>query len=79
MRIIRLKEVLSKTGLSRSSVYKLQSEGAFPKSFQLTGRAVGWYAYEVDAWMQKKLDAREESGGQQEAISLLSRHYHRWS
>jgi prophage regulatory protein len=60
MRIIRLKEVMERTGLGRSSIYKLQAEGRFPKSIALTDRAIGFYAYEVDAWIQEKLDARHE-------------------
>ncbi|WP_157806844.1 AlpA family phage regulatory protein, partial [Pseudomonas aeruginosa] len=31
MRIIRLKEVIDSTGLSRSTLYKYISEGTFPK------------------------------------------------
>ncbi|NMV12077.1 AlpA family phage regulatory protein, partial [Vibrio parahaemolyticus] len=32
MRLIRLKEVLGNTGLSRAYMYKLMAEGKFPKS-----------------------------------------------
>ena len=59
MRIIRLNEVMDRTGLGRSSIYKLQAEGWFPKSISLTERSIGWYAYEVDAWIQERLDARD--------------------
>lgn len=81
MRIIRLPEVMSMTGLSRSSVYKQQALGTFPKSIPLTGRAgraCGWYAYEVEAWIQEKLDSRHAVLDQREAVSLLSRHYPHW-
>lgn len=81
MRIIRLPEVMSMTGLSRSSVYKQQALGSFPKSIPLTGqggRAIGWYAYEVEAWIQEKLDARDAASNPGEAYGLLSRHQLRW-
>lgn len=31
MRILRLKEVISKTGLARSTIYKYIDTGSFPK------------------------------------------------
>ncbi|EOB7985627.1 TPA: AlpA family phage regulatory protein [Pseudomonas aeruginosa] len=42
MRIIRLKEVVSSTGLARSTIYKLIGSGEFPKPVPLVGRSVGW-------------------------------------
>lgn len=59
MRIIRLKDVMVMTGLGRSTIYKLQQEGRFPKSIKLSERAVGWLTHEVEAYMQEKLDARD--------------------
>jgi prophage regulatory protein len=62
MKILRLKAVIEATGLSRSLIYKLIKQGAFPKSFRLTvsGRAVGWSAEEVDAWISARIEARCE-------------------
>jgi prophage regulatory protein len=51
---------MERTGLGRSSIYKLQAEGRFPQSIALTERSIGWYAYEVDVWIQERLDARHE-------------------
>lgn len=73
MRIIRLKEVMVMTGLGRSTIYKLQAEGKFPKSIPLSERAIGWYAFEVEAWLQEKLDARDALRDQREALSRASR------
>ena len=84
MQILRLKDVIAKTGLSKASIYKQQATGNFPRSIALTGlpgrnrSAVGWYAYEVEVWMQARLDARNAVRDQQEAYSLLSRHFPRW-
>ncbi|WP_258240866.1 AlpA family transcriptional regulator [Pseudidiomarina homiensis] len=39
MRLIRFPQVKDMTGLGRSSVYKLMSEGRFPKAVTLIGRA----------------------------------------
>ncbi|MDR3411824.1 MAG: AlpA family phage regulatory protein, partial [Formivibrio sp.] len=41
-RILRLPNVLDRTGLSRSTVYQRVSEGRFPRPVSLGDRAVGW-------------------------------------
>ncbi len=61
-RILRLKALIEYTGLSRSAIYDRMDEKSprydpsFPKSFQLGGQAVGWYAVEVDAWLAQCAD-----------------------
>ena len=59
MRIIRLKEVIASTGLSRSTIYKYISEGSFPKSLDLGGRSVGWLESEIQDWIMVKVEERE--------------------
>lgn len=58
MRIIRLAEVKTATGLGRSSIYKFISEGTFPKPVSLGTRAVGWIEAEIDAWIESKVAQR---------------------
>jgi len=53
--IIRLSVVTSKTGLSRSYIYLLMSQGKFPTSISLGPRAVGWIEAEVDQWITNKI------------------------
>lgn len=50
--ILRRKEVQSRTGLSRSTIYARIAEGAFPKPIDLGGRAVGWIEAEIDDWLK---------------------------
>ncbi|WP_230389316.1 helix-turn-helix transcriptional regulator [Vibrio nitrifigilis] len=45
--LIRLKEVMAMTGLSRSYVYQLIGQGYFPQSISLGARAVAWVQSEV--------------------------------
>ncbi|AYF17727.1 AlpA family transcriptional regulator [Vibrio parahaemolyticus] len=59
MRFIKLKEVMKKTALSRSAIYRKMSEDAFPKSVNLGDRAVAWVESEVDGWMAKVLVNRQ--------------------
>ncbi|HDI3173524.1 TPA: AlpA family phage regulatory protein, partial [Vibrio cholerae] len=42
IRLIRFREVLAMTGLSRSSMYRFIEENQLPTQVQLGGRAVAW-------------------------------------
>lgn len=57
--ILRLPEVIARTGLSRSTIYLHISQGNFPKSVSLGKRAVGWIEEEIQNWLQKKIDERQ--------------------
>ena len=54
-RIIRLREVESRTGFKRSHIYNLMKEGRFPKAVKLGIRAVGWDASAVDSWISGRI------------------------
>lgn len=57
LRILRRKQVESRIGLSRSTIYARIAEGSFPKPIDLGGgRAVGWVEFEIDAWLQARID-----------------------
>lgn len=60
MRILKLKEVMERTGLGRSSIYKFVAEGTFPKPISLGARAVGWVDGEVDEWVRLKIAERDD-------------------
>ena len=53
-RFIRLREVLHRTGLGRSTVYRWMDEGRFPKSVRLGGRSIAWIEHEIDDWLQSR-------------------------
>jgi len=52
---MRLKEIIEKTGLSRSTIYNLISQGRFPKQIELGARSVGWVDAEIDEWLETKV------------------------
>ncbi len=58
MRFLKLKEVMQKTALSRSAIYRKMNEDAFPQSISLGDRAVAWVEREVDEWMEECLQQR---------------------
>ena len=55
-RILRLPNVLDRTGLSRSTVYQRVSEGRFPKPVSLGARAVGWVESDIEEWIGKQIE-----------------------
>ena len=53
-RIIRLPEVIKTTGLSRSTIFALQTRGIFPRSVKIAPRATGWYEDEVQDYIKRR-------------------------
>ncbi len=58
MRLIKLKEVMAKTSLGHSSIYKFISEGTFPKQVSLGAKSVAWVESEVDDWIMERIGER---------------------
>ena len=68
-RLIRLPEVLSRTGYGRTSIYRKMEDGSFPKSIKLGGppldpsafdsRAVAWIEDDVDQWIESRIGDRD--------------------
>ena len=53
-RLMRLEEVLSYTGLSRSELYRQIQEGTFPRPVRVGKRAVRWRESEVEEWIAER-------------------------
>lgn len=62
-RIMRLPEVKTITGLSRSTIYFRIALGTFPKQIPLGGRAVGWLEAEIQNWLHEQVQASRQPGG----------------
>lgn len=63
-RILRMRDICQKMGLSPSTVHDLVARGVFIKPFTLIpgGRAVGWLEAEVDQWIfERKAASSKES------------------
>jgi prophage regulatory protein len=58
-RILRLPQVLDKTGLRRDSIYRGAREGWFPRPIKLNSRASGWIEREVDEFIAKRAAERD--------------------
>lgn len=53
-RFLRRSEVLAITGVSASTIYKLEKSGEFPQHFMITPRCAGWLSSSVEAWVASK-------------------------
>jgi prophage regulatory protein len=62
-RIIRLKTVLARTGLSRTTLYRKMGEGTFPRQVRISVHGAGWHESAVNSWIANPTIWREESAG----------------
>jgi prophage regulatory protein len=60
MKAVRWPRVHELTGLSRPTVWRLETDGLFPKRRRLSGNMVAWIEDEIIEW----LDSREVGMGQ---------------
>ena len=57
LRLLRFPDVRDRTGLSRSTLWRLERRGEFPKHRKLSPNTVGWVEEELTAWIQSKIGA----------------------
>ena len=50
-RIIRLKTVLARTSLSRSTIYRKIAGGTFPAQIRISVNGAGWRESDIDRWI----------------------------
>ena len=51
IKILRLPEVVDRTGLSRSTIYEMIKSDRFPKQTRIGVRAVGWKIEDIEGWI----------------------------
>ena len=56
LQLLRSNEVVPRNGLSRSSIWRLEHRGAFPKRIQVSVNVVAWLEDEVAAWIQLRIE-----------------------
>jgi prophage regulatory protein len=63
-RIIRLKTVLDRTGLSRATLYRKIGEGTFPRQVRISIHGAGWHESAVNRWIANPAAYREDDARQ---------------
>ncbi|HBC6188195.1 TPA: AlpA family transcriptional regulator [Proteus mirabilis] len=59
--LIRLPEVMRRTGYAKAWIYRLIEAGQFPKSVKIGARSIAFVESEVDEWIANKI-AESRSG-----------------
>lgn len=53
--ILRRRQVETRTGMKRSTIYDHIKSGDFPSPIRLSAKSVGWIESEIDAWLFEKV------------------------
>ena len=61
-KLLRRRDVEELTGLSRASVYRLISEGEFPRPVRVSATGVRWKASDIAAWIKSRPQSTSEIG-----------------
>lgn len=56
--LLRLRPLMVRMGLSRSTIYRLIATKGFPKPIQLGAASVAWVSDEIDAWIRQQIEHR---------------------
>jgi len=67
---LRLPQVIQRTGISRSAIYKMVTEGLFPKPIRIGTRAVAWVESDVESWSESRIVAsqNERAANQRQVV-----------
>lgn len=66
-RIIRIRTVLQRTGLSRSTLYRKMNDGTFPRQVRISEHCSGWRESAINRWIDDPVAWRPESETRQYA------------
>ena len=55
--LLRLPAVIERTGLSRSSIYRHEAEGSFPRRVKIGPNATAWLASDIGRWITERVAA----------------------
>ncbi len=58
MRLLHYREVVARTGLSRTTIWRLVRAGDFPKPVEISPKRVGFLEDEVVNWIEERRAAR---------------------
>ena len=54
MKILRIRDVTITTGLSRTTLWRLERRGDFPSRILLSPNSTGWIESEVEKWISTR-------------------------
>ena len=63
LRLLRFGEVRQRTGLSRSTIWRMERSGMFPQRVRISVNVVAWREDEVTAWIASKIQGVRNASG----------------
>lgn len=59
--VVKTKDVLARVKVGRTTLWKLERDGTFPKRRQIAPGITGWLSSEVDEWLtgRPRVDAQD--------------------
>ena len=54
MKLVRVRDVMELTGISRTSLWRLIKSGDFPAPFRLGPRMNAWHEHEIYDWLNSR-------------------------
>lgn len=55
--LIRMPEVIKRTGIGRSAIYAAIAKGKFPPPVKIGERASAWVEDEISEWIEERISA----------------------
>lgn len=56
--MLNIKQVCTKCGLSRSTIYRLMNAGDFPKAVKLTAKRIAFRVEDIENWLATRVSIR---------------------
>jgi len=72
-RIIRLKTVLARSGLSRSTIYRKIAEGSFPPQIRISVHGAGWRESDINRWVANPATWRADNDNEDPRAKAVKR------
>ena len=68
-KFLRETEVLETTQLSRTTIWRLEKEGKFPKRHKIGLRAVAWLQTDIEQWIEDISNPKKGNENQNNAVN----------
>ena len=52
--LLSIRQVIERTGLSGTTIWRMENRGEFPARVQISENRVGWYSDEIDEFIESR-------------------------
>ena len=67
-RFIRGSEVCHRTGLSKTTLRRMERRGAFPRHYRISMNAIAWLSSDLDGWVERQIAVRHRAVAENETL-----------